>query len=160
MSDWHIYRQTDERSDEITRLPPPPEWRKYSEQTMPPQPRDDADKWTYADRIRGETYRPGVALLNPVNAALYLRRPLLVTGKPGVGKSGLAYSVAWQLRLGPVLRWAITSSSTRKEGLYSYDPVSRLHDVNLNVLRGADPRQLDEQMSLSSSGPARHRPAA
>jgi MoxR-like ATPase len=38
-----------------------------------------------------------------MNAALYLRRPLLVTGRPGVGKSSLAYSVAEELKLGAVL---------------------------------------------------------
>ena len=47
-----------------------------------------------------------------VNAALYLRRPLLVTGAPGTGKSSLVYAVAHELGLGPVLRWSINSRST------------------------------------------------
>ena len=81
--------------------------------------------------VRGSSYRPEPALLNPVNAALYLRRPLLVTGRPGVGKSTLAYAVAYELGLGPVLRWPITSSSSLKDGLYHYDAIGRLHDVNL-----------------------------
>jgi MoxR-like ATPase len=70
-----------------------------------------------------------------VNAALYLRRPLLVTGKPGTGKSTLAYSVARELRLGPVLRWNITSRTVLKEGLYEYDALARLHDYNLGERR-------------------------
>ncbi|MEO1743834.1 MAG: ATPase, partial [Cyanobacteria bacterium J06629_9] len=37
-----------------------------------------------------------------VNAALYLRRPLLITGKPGSGKTSLAYAIAYELNLGPV----------------------------------------------------------
>ena len=36
-------------------------------------------------------------------------RPLLVTGKPGVGKCSSAYAVAYQLRMGPVLEWPMTS---------------------------------------------------
>lgn len=134
---WHIYRQTDTPHGGIADLPSPPDWRKYEDREMSPRSRG-LEGWKHADLVRGRTYRPEETLLNPVNAALYLRRPLLVTGTPGVGKSGLAYSVAWQLGLGSVLRWPITSGSTRKEGLYSYDPVSRLHDVNLDRLKGVD----------------------
>jgi MoxR-like ATPase len=61
-----------------------------------------------------------------VNAALLLRRPLLVTGNPGTGKSRLAYAVAHELNLGPVLRWSINTSSTLRDGLYDYDAVGRL----------------------------------
>src|SRR5688572_21605070 len=35
-----------------------------------------------------------------VTAAIYLRRPLLVTGNPGTGKSSLAYLIARELGLG------------------------------------------------------------
>jgi MoxR-like ATPase len=66
-----------------------------------------------------------------VNAALYLRRPLLITGKPGAGKSTLIYSVARELSLGPVLRWNITSRTTLRDGLYQYDALGRLHDYNM-----------------------------
>lgn len=53
-----------------------------------------------------------------VNVALHLRRPLLVTGEPGTGKSSLAYRISAELGLGRVLRWQITSLSTLREGLY------------------------------------------
>jgi MoxR-like ATPase len=132
MSDWHIYHKSGSPHPEIGRLPPPPGWRTYDEKPLLPKPRDEKRGWTHADLVRGKNYRPGEDVLDEVNAALYLRRPLLVTGTPGVGKSGLAYSVAWQLRLGAVLRWPITSGSTLKDGLYSYDAISRLHDVNLD----------------------------
>jgi MoxR-like ATPase len=66
-----------------------------------------------------------------VNAAIVLRRPLLVTGKPGTGKSTLAYAIAWELNLGPVLRWSITTSATLRDGLYRYDALERLRDASL-----------------------------
>ncbi|MGB5018298.1 MAG: MoxR family ATPase [Candidatus Moraniibacteriota bacterium] len=65
-----------------------------------------------------------------VNAALYLRRPLLVTGKPGVGKSSLAYAVADELGLGQVLVWPINSRSNLRDALYSYDAIGRLQAAN------------------------------
>lgn len=64
-----------------------------------------------------------------VDAALVLRRPLLIEGEPGIGKSSLAYSVAWQLGLGHVFTWSITSRSTLKEALYQYDAIGRLQAV-------------------------------
>lgn len=70
-----------------------------------------------------------------VNAALFLRRPLLVTGRPGTGKSTLAYSIARELKLGPVLRWPITSRSTLLEGLYRYDAIGQLREEHLWQLR-------------------------
>jgi MoxR-like ATPase len=76
-------------------------------------------------------YLPDDDEVKLVNAALVLRRPLLITGQAGIGKTTLAYSVAWQLGLGNVLRWGITSRSTLKDGLYSYDVLARLHDVSL-----------------------------
>ena len=66
-----------------------------------------------------------------VNLALRLRRPILVTGAPGTGKTSLAYSVAFELGLGTVLEWLITSRSTVKDGLYQYDILSRVNDMNL-----------------------------
>ncbi|MEA5472546.1 MoxR family ATPase, partial [Spirulina sp. 06S082] len=70
-------------------------------------------------------------VINLVNAALYLRRPLLVTGKPGTGKTSLAYAIAYELQLGPVLVWPITARSTLQEGLYRYDAIARLQDVQM-----------------------------
>ncbi len=131
MSDWLIYRGLGGPSDEIARLPPPPRWRTFADITGLPQARHDEAAWNLADLARGVSYQPEPGVLNPVNAALYLRLPLLVTGNPGVGKSSLAYSVAYELGLGPVLRWPITSSSVLKDGLYQYDAIGRLQEVNL-----------------------------
>lgn len=69
------------------------------------------------------------AVVDAVNAALVLRRPLLLTGNPGSGKTSLAYAVAERLGLGPILRWPITPRSTRREALSTYDAVARLQAV-------------------------------
>ncbi|WP_270858119.1 AAA family ATPase, partial [Streptomyces rochei] len=59
--------------------------------------------------------------IDTVNAALLLRRPLLITGPPGIGKSTLAYVISRELGLGRVLEWNIVSRSTLRDGLYVHD---------------------------------------
>jgi MoxR-like ATPase len=83
---------------------------------------------------RGGGYVPDAVETDVVNTALYLRRPLLVTGKPGVGKSTLAHSIAADLGLGPVLHWPITSRTVLRDGLYLYDAIGRLQEANLHQL--------------------------
>ena len=85
-----------------------------------------------------ESYLPTAEAVGQVNAALYLRRPLLVTGAPGTGKSTLAYAVAHELRLGPVLHWPITSRVTLRDGLYQYDPLTRLYAASRQDSGGGD----------------------
>ncbi len=62
-----------------------------------------------------------------VNAAVALRRPLLVKGEPGTGKTLLAHAVAEGLGK-TLLTWHIKSTSKAVEGLYTYDVVQRLND--------------------------------
>jgi MoxR-like ATPase len=81
--------------------------------------------------LKQQTFEPSEMEKNMVNAALYLRRPLLVTGKPGTGKSSLAYAVAHELKLDSVLYWPITTRSTLQEGLYRYDAIGRLQESQL-----------------------------
>src|SRR5262249_24910117 len=83
------------------------------------------------DQERGANYKASDNERELVNAAMVLRRPLLMTGKPGNGKSTLAYAVAWELNLGPVLRWPITTRATLQEALYRYDAVERLRDASM-----------------------------
>ncbi|MFC4534004.1 AAA family ATPase [Sphaerisporangium dianthi] len=122
MSDWYIYRGTAEPHDGIETLPPPPLWRSFTAGSRLPVP-----SYRPQDAHRAISYRPTAEAIEQVNAALYLRRPLLVTGRPGTGKSQLADSVAFELGLGPVLHWPITSQVTLRAGLYHYDPLTRLY---------------------------------
>jgi MoxR-like ATPase len=76
-------------------------------------------------------------LMLAVNAAVQLKRPLLVKGEPGTGKTMLAEEVAQALDL-PLLQWHIKSTTKAQQGLYEYDAVSRLRDSQLNDARVHD----------------------
>jgi MoxR-like ATPase len=131
--DWWIYRGTGRPLHDIRladRLPDPPPWRTFRGATLPERdvfPPDDGEierklgtELSYSARDVDEHE------VEMVNAALYLRRPLLVTGRPGSGKSSLAYRISRELGLGRVLRWPITSQTTLKSGLYDYDAIGRV----------------------------------
>src|SRR6478735_2827586 len=72
-----------------------------------------------------------------VNAAITLKRPLLVKGEPGTGKTMLAEEVAQSLDM-PLLQWHIKSTTKAQQGLYEYDAVSRLRDSQLGDERVKD----------------------
>ena len=65
-----------------------------------------------------------------VNAAIRLRKPLLIKGEPGTGKTMLAEQIAKGLEL-PLIQWHIKSTTRAQQGLYEYDAVSRLRDSQL-----------------------------
>ncbi len=54
---------------------------------------------------------------------------------PG-GQEHPAHSVAYELGLGNVLRWSIVSRSTLQDGLYHYDAIARLQDVQIAAQGG------------------------
>ncbi|MGW2044726.1 AAA family ATPase [Streptomyces sp. NPDC001858] len=111
----------------------PPPWRTFDGGPLQPRPAKDEAETTrrIGPPLRdGDPRRPvDVDEADMVNAALYLRRPLLITGRPGTGKSSLAYRVARELRLGRVLRWPVTTRTTLKSGLYEYDAIGRAQDA-------------------------------
>ena len=143
-SDWTIWNGCGEPHDDIEqRLPKEPPWRRFEQR----------------DRWRAASYRPGDDEIAAVNAALLLRRPLLVTGNAGNGKSTLAYAVARELNLGEVLHWPINSRTTLADGLYRYDAIARLRDANLAQVTGgklaeADPEDIGRYLSLGPLGTA------
>ncbi|MEV7560936.1 AAA family ATPase [Streptomyces sp. NPDC048331] len=106
---WDAYYRGDGVPRHDTALPEPPPWRSF--------PR----------RSAAQVFRPPDGLTEAVNAALALRRPLLITGGPGTGKSTVIEQVAAELALGPVLLWHITSRSSLADALYRYDALGRIH---------------------------------
>jgi MoxR-like ATPase len=104
-------------------------------------------------RARAHVVRDAEAQI--IDAALALRRPVLVTGPAGVGKSSIAYAVAWQLGLGPVLRWGVTSRSTLADALYQYDVLARLNQLTmLERTHSAEVPSIGDYLRLGPLGTA------
>ncbi len=128
LPDWGIFRGDGSTHTNLSQLPQAPPWRPFAASGPPVPPPDIDDPRWAPDPTRAKSFVVAPGMRQAVNAALYLRRPLLLTGKPGTGKSSLIEAVAYELRLGKVLRWAITSRTTLKSGLYEYDAIGRLND--------------------------------
>jgi MoxR-like ATPase len=109
---WSQVYRGDGNTREVT-LPAPPPWRTFPRPSL------------------GKIFQPPAGLADAVNAALCLRRPMLITGAAGSGKSTVIESVAEELNLGPVLRWHITSRSNLADALYRYDVLGRIHAQQL-----------------------------
>ena len=72
-----------------------------------------------------------------VNAAVTLRRPLLVKGEPGTGKTVLAHEISKALDA-PLIEWNVKSTTKAQQGLYEYAAVARLRDGQLGDERVND----------------------
>ncbi len=90
------------------------------------------------DRFTGtEDYIATDDLKVAVDAAVTLRRPLLVKGEPGTGKTVLAHEVAKAIGA-PLIEWNVKSTTKAQQGLYEYDAVARLRDGQLGDERVHD----------------------
>jgi MoxR-like ATPase len=96
----------------------------------PKNPHPDSPK-------RREPYVVSDDLKKAVNLAIYLRRPLLLEGDAGCGKTRLASAVAYELGL-PLYRWDVRSTTKAQDGLYEYDAILRLHDVQTRKVGEAE----------------------
>ncbi len=74
-------------------------------------------------------YEADKELRDAVNVALLMGKPLLLTGKPGTGKTRLAHRLAWELGIDPPLEFETKSVSTAKDLFYTYNVLDRFYDA-------------------------------
>lgn len=81
-------------------------------------------------------YFPEADLVEAVNLALMLKRPLLLMGEPGCGKTKLAQAVAVDLHKERFeeffFEWHVKSTTKARDGIYTFDAIKRLRDMQLN----------------------------
>ncbi|MDL5204332.1 AAA family ATPase [Streptomyces sp. ALI-76-A] len=126
---WRVFHATGHAPAVPPRLPEPPPWRRFRGGPAQPAPPDDPEAAERRLGPREITPLLGQDEIDAVNAALLLRRPLLVTGPPGVGKSTLAYLISRELGLGRVLEWNIVSRTSLRDGLYVHDNMGRAQAI-------------------------------
>ena len=135
-------------------IPDPPPWRAFDGgPVLPPPPEDDAENHRRLGSVSPAQPSASQREVDSVNLSLLLRRPLLVTGRPGTGKSALAYRIARELKLGRVLRWTITSRSTLNSGLYDYDAIGRVEAANARRAPSTE-REVGDFLTLGPLGTA------
>ncbi len=89
-------------------------------------------------------------LMNSVNIAIALKKPLLIKGEPGTGKTMLAESIAKSMNKELII-WNIKSTTKAQEGLYTYDTVQRLYDSQFGE---NDVSSIDDYIKLGKLGEA------
>lgn len=89
-------------------------------------------------------------LMNAVNVAIALRKPLLIKGEPGTGKTMLAEAIADSLDM-PLIIWSIKSTTKAQDGLYVYDTVQRLYDSQFGE---GDVKNIGQYIKLGKLGEA------
>ncbi|MEQ1696053.1 MAG: MoxR family ATPase [Hyphomicrobiaceae bacterium] len=91
------------------------------------------------DRDAGSRYIPDRELIDAVNVARVLGKPLLVVGEPGTGKTRLAASIAWQLGLAGPFKFVAKSSSSARDLFYGYDALGRFYAAQVQSKPDAVP---------------------
>ena len=108
------------------------------------------------ESFRGTSdYVASEELLQAVNIAVVLGKPLLIKGEPGTGKTRLAEAVASALGM-ELLVWNIKSTTKAQDGLYVYDVVQRLYDSQFGG-QGVD--DIEKYIHLGKLGEAFTAPA-
>ena len=103
------------------------------------------------ERFKGTPgYIASGPLVDAVNCAIALERPLLIKGEPGTGKTVLARHVAEGLGM-PLINWHIKSTTKAIDGLYVYDTVQRLNDSRFG---GGDVSDIGRYIKLGPIGQA------
>lgn len=114
----------------------------------PDTPDDTSREALESDRA-GEGYvirEP--SMVAAINAALILGKPLLLTGKPGTGKTQLANRIAWFLRLGAPLKFETKSTSLARDLFYSYDALGRFQSLQPEQLANRQARASDSALDF------------
>lgn len=109
-----------------------------------------------------EPYLPSEELIESVKLAIALKRPLLIMGEPGCGKTKLARAIAYEftqnnqklleslsLEEWPYKTWYVKSTSKARDGLYIYDTLARLRDAQLaksDQLKSEELKELKDPM--------------
>ena len=88
-------------------------------------------------------------LLRAVNIAMALKKPLLIKGEPGTGKTVLAEAIAAALNK-QLMIWNIKSTTKAQDGLYVYDVVQRLYDSQF----GGEVNDVEKYVKLGKLGDA------
>ncbi len=100
-----------------------------------------------------EPYIPSPELIEVVNLTIFLqKRPLLLKGEPGCGKTRLARAVADELGL-PYESWYIQSTTKARDGFYTYDAIARLQDAQLAHLDEQERSKVKDPKNYIKLGP-------
>jgi MoxR-like ATPase len=100
-----------------------------------------------------EPYVADPPLIEAVNVARYLGRPLLLEGDPGCGKTRLAYAVAYELGT-PLKECYVRSNSRASDFLYTFDGLRRLYDIQEAHTRQTPLQPSSEYIKFGSLGQA------